>query len=478
MTRHPSSSARRHFLRRSLAAIAGGSAFFAAPRSLSLLNAAWAQSAPGGDDFKALVCVFLLGGNDGHNLVVPRSDAEYALYANRRRGLAIPRAQLLPITPLESAGPALGLHPAVPELQQLFEGGQLALLANVGALLEPVTRKQYDQRLARLPPQLFSHNDQQDFWQSLEARSPVDTTPASGWGGRIADLMHASSNPGATVAMNLSLGGANPWQVGRSSAPLAVDAGEIRSLVNERDPQAVAELEAILALPHANLLVEEYRRTLGGAVEDYRVLRDALALAPTLATPFPAAPEPGAPAADTFAFALGRQLRRVAELVSVRTALGLRRQVFFCALGGFDTHDAQMADQPELLAGLSRALHAFHSATVELGVVNDVTTFAASEFGRSLTSNGDGSDHAWGNHLFLLGGGVRGRRVYGAMPDMSAASDDFASDGNLIPRVAVDQYGATLGRWFGVPDAMLDLVFPNLAAFDQRDLGFMLPAVG
>ena len=161
----------------------------------------------------------------------------------------------------------------------------------------------------------------------------------------------------------------------------------------------------------------------------------------------------------------------------MRTALGLRRQVFFCALGGFDTHDAQMADQPELLAGLSRALHAFHSATVELGVVNDVTTFAASEFGRSLTSNGDGSDHAWGNHLFLLGGGVRGRRVYGAMPDMSAASDDFASDGNLIPRVAVDQYGATLGRWFGVPDAMLDLVFPNLAAFDQRDLGFMLPAV-
>ena len=450
--------------------------FFGAPLGLSVLNNAWALQRSGGDDFRALVCVFLLGGNDGHNLVVPRSDAEYALYANRRRGLAIPRAQLLPITPLESAGPALGLHPAVPELQQLFEGGQLALLANVGALLEPVTRKQYDQRLARLPPQLFSHNDQQDFWQSLEARSPVDTTPASGWGGRIADLMHASSNPGATVAMNLSLGGANPWQVGRSSAPLAVDAGEIRSLVNERDPQAVAELEAILALPHANLLVEEYRRTLGGAVEDYRVLRDALALAPTLATPFPAAPEPGAPAADTFAFALGRQLRRVAELVSVRTALGLRRQVFFCALGGFDTHDAQMADQPELLAGLSRALHAFHSATVELGVVNDVTTFAASEFGRSLTSNGDGSDHAWGNHLFLLGGGVRGRRVYGAMPDMSAASDDFASDGNLIPRVAVDQYGATLGRWFGVPDAMLDLVFPNLAAFDQRDLGFMLPA--
>jgi uncharacterized protein (DUF1501 family) len=475
MSHDHSFATRRRFLRRSLAAMAGGSAFFAAPRSLTLLNAAWAQSMPAGDDYKALVCVFLLGGNDGHNLVVPRAEAEYALYANRRRGLAIPRSALLPVTPIEGATYALGLHPAVPELQQLFESGQLAVLANVGALLEPVTREAYDQRIARLPPQLFSHNDQQDFWQSLEARSPVDTTPASGWAGRIADLLHAGANPAATVAMNHSLAGANPWQVGRSTAALAVDSGEIRSLVNERDPQAVAELESILALPHANLLVEEYRRTLGGAVDDYRVLRDALALAPPLQTVFPPAPEPGSTAADRFAFVLGRQLRRVAELISVRGALGLRRQVFFCSLGGFDTHDAQMADQPELLAGLARSLHAFHASTLELGVAADVTTFGATEFGRSMTSNGDGSDHAWGNHLFMLGGAVRGRRVYGAMPDMAGDSEDFAGDGNLIPRIAVDQYGATLGRWFGVPEPMLDLVFPNLGEFGQRDLGFMLP---
>jgi uncharacterized protein (DUF1501 family) len=462
MNRDHSLPMRRRFLRRSLAAMAAGSAFFAAPRSLSLLNAAWAQSGLAGDDYKALVCVFLHGGNDGHNLIVPRAEAEYAHYANRRRGLAIPRSALLPITPIEGATHALGLHPAVPELQQLFEGGQLAVLANVGALLEPVTREAYDQRTARLPPQLFSHNDQQDFWQSLEARSPVDTTPASGWAGRVADLLHAGVNPAARVAMNHSLAGANPWQVGRSTAALAVDSGEIRSLVNERDPGAVAELEAILALPQANLLVEEYRRTLGGAVEDYRVLRDALALAPPLETAFPPPPEPGSAAADRFAFVLGRQLRRVAELISVRAILGLRRHVFFCSLGGFDTHDAQMTDQPELLAGLSRALGSFHASTVELGVDARVTTFGATEFGRSMTSNGDGSDHAR-------------RRVYGAMPDMSGDSVDFAGDGNLIPRIAVDQYGATLGRWFGVPDSMLDLVFPNLAQFDQRDLGFMQP---
>ncbi len=467
------SCSRRSFLRSGLAALAGGAGFFAAPRSLSLLNAAWAQSAPAGNDYKALVCVFLLGGNDGHNLVVANSDAEYATYATRRRGLAIARNALLPITPIEGANYALGLHPAVPELRQLFENGRLAIMANVGALLEPVTKAQYDQRLARLPPQLFSHNDQQDFWQSLEVRSAVDITPASGWAGRIADLIHGSSNPGATLAMNMSLAGANLFEAGRSTNSLSVDSGEIRSIENELDPQAAAEFEAILAMPQTNLLADEYRRTTKRAVDDYRVLGQALAGAPALATPFPAPPLEGAPAADRFAFALGRQLRRAVELISVRQALGLRRQIFFCSLGGFDTHDAQMADQPQLLAGLSRALNAFHAATVELGVDSNVTTFAASDFGRSLTSNGDGSDHSWGNHLFVMGGAVRGRRVFGAMPDLGAGSADIAADGNTIPRIAVDQYGATLGRWFGLSDANLGLVFPNLGAFDRHDLGFM-----
>jgi uncharacterized protein (DUF1501 family) len=466
-------SSRRGFLRHSLAALAGGSAFFAAPSSLSLLNAAWAQSASAGNDYKALVCVFLLGGNDGYNLIVPRSSAEYAAYANRRRGLTLPREALLPISPVEGVNFALGLHPALAELQGLFESGKLALLANVGALIEPVSRQQYDQRSARLPPQLFSHNDQQTFWQSLEARSPVDTTQASGWGGRIADLLHSSGNPGAALAMNLSLAGSNPFQVGRNTDALSVDVGAIRSIEVDVDPSAVGEVQAQLAQSHPNLLVESYRRRLLGAVDDYRVLAKALADAVPLATAFPPPPAEGAPAADRFAFALGRQLRRAAELISVRRALGLRRQIFFCSLGGFDTHDAQMADQPQLLAGLSRALGAFHAATLELGVETDVTTFAATEFGRSLTSNGDGSDHGWGNHLFLLGGAVRGRRVFGAMPDLSPSSQDIAADGNLIPRVAVDQYGATLARWFGVPDGSLDLVFPNLRAFDRRDLGFM-----
>ncbi|HVJ62921.1 MAG TPA: DUF1501 domain-containing protein [Tahibacter sp.] len=475
MTCNHNDASRRRFLKRSLTALAGGAGFFAAPQSLSLLNAAWAQQPQCDGDYKALVCVFLLGGNDGHNLVVPTGNTEYGYYANRRRGLAIPQAQLRPIAPLQGASYAVGLHPELLELQGLFNSGKMALLGSVGALLEPVTKAQYDARTARLPPQLFSHNDQQTFWQSLQERSPVDTTPATGWAGRIADVAHSSYNACSTLAMNLSLAGANPFQVGLGYEALTVDTGQIRAVEADGDPSVVGELEAVYAQAQSNLLVEEYRRSTRRAIDNYAVLRTALAGAPALPTVFPPPPNEGDRPAVRFAYALGSQLRRAAQLISIRQALGHRRQIFFCALGGFDTHDAQTADQPELLAGTSRALAAFHQATIDLGVEAQVTTFAASEFGRSMTSNGDGSDHSWGNHLFVLGGAVRGQRVYGGLPDLAAGSDDFAGDGNLIPKVSVDQYGATLARWFGVTDeAMLDTCFPNLREFPAlRDLGFM-----
>lgn len=466
---------RRRFIGGSLAATAAGMGFFGAPLSLATLNKAWAMQAPRGDDFKALVCVFLLGGNDGHNLVVPRGNAEYAIYADRRRGLTVPQSQLLPITPASGAPFALGLHPQVGELRDMFAANRLALLCSVGALLEPVTRQQYDTGTARLPPQLFSHNDQQDFWQNLEVRSPLSQTPVSGWAGRMADVMQTGHNPDATLAMNLSLAGATPFLTGRSLQAISVDTGNIRAVENDRDPASSAAFEAFLAQAQPHLLADDYRRNIKRAIDDYRILESALAAAPPLTTPFPAPPQPGAPAADRFAFVLGSQLRRAAELISVRAALGLRRQIFFCGLGGFDTHDAQMADQPQLLAALSRALGAFDAATVELGVQSNVTTFAATEFGRSLTSNGDGSDHSWGNHLFVMGGAVDGGRVYGQVPDLTPGSSHFAGDGNLIPTVSVDQYGATLAQWFGLENEFLDLAFPNLAAFPagQRNLGFM-----
>lgn len=464
---------RRRFLRRSLAALAGGAGFFAAPQSLSLLNAAWAQQGQCGGDYKALVCVFLLGGNDGHNLVVPRGNTEYGHYAQRRRGLAVAQAQLLPLQ-AQGVPFALGLHPALPQLAQLFNDGKMAVIGNAGALLQPVSRQEYDARRARLPPQLFSHNDQQTFWQSLQARSATDTTPASGWAGRLGELVRTSHNACASVNLNLSLAGANTFQTSPAGEALSVDSGAIRAIESDREPGVVAELEAVYALAQGNALVEEYRRATRRAIDDYAILRTALAAAPELPTLFPPPPQPGDPPAARFAYALGSQLRRAAELISVRAALGQRRQIFYCALGGFDTHDAQGADQPQLLAALDQALAAFHQATRDLGVENAVTTFAASEFGRSMSSNGDGSDHGWGNHLFVLGGAVNGGRVYGTIPDLAPGSQDFAGDGNLIPTIAVDQYGATLARWFGVTDAaLLDLCFPNLRNFGVRDLGFL-----
>jgi len=469
---HESRDARRRFLCRSLAVLGAGYGFFGAPQSLSLLNRAWAAAGHRGDDYKALVCVFLLGGNDGHNLVVPRG-SEYALYAQRRRGLTLPQASLLPLAPQDWSGYPVGLHPAMPEMAHLFSQGRLALLGSVGALLQPVTREGHQQGSVPLPPQLFSHNDQQDFWQRLEVRAASDPTPATGWGGRLAELVHADYNPGSTLSMNLSVAGTNAFQTGLALQSIGVDTGEIRA-IRSRDPAAGEAFQAFLATPQRNRLADEFRRTTRQAIEDYATLADALAGIPPLATAFPPPPAVGAPAADRFAFALGSQLRRAAELIAARGTLRQRRQVFFCSLGGFDTHDAQMADQPQLLAGVSRALAAFDAATRELGLDDAVTTFVTSEFGRSLTSNGDGSDHSWGNHLFVLGGAVRGGRIYGALPDLAAGSDDFTWDGHLIPRIAVDQYGATLARWFGVDDdAALDAVFPNLAAFADRDLGFM-----
>lgn len=474
MTSTRSLLSRRRFLRRSLAAIGGGAGFFIAPSSLSLLNSAWAQQAPQGNDYKALVCVFLLGGNDGYNLIVPSDETEYGIYASRRRGLAVRSNELLGIDPVGGHPYALGLNPAVGELHGLFQARKLSVLANVGALREPVTRQSYDNRTALLPPQLFSHNDQQDFWQTLEARSAADSTPMSGWAGRAADLLHAGYNPDATIAMNLSLAGSTPFLAGRTSQALAVGTGEISSLITEHDPAAAVELEAALGSTHANLLVEAYRDKLQGAVGDYRTLQAALAGATPLMTAFPPPPDAGSTAADRFAFVLGAQLRRAAELISLRGTFGHRRQIFFTALGGFDTHDSQSRDQPVLMEAMSRAIGAFHAATVELGVESNVTTFASTEFGRSLTSNGDGSDHAWGNHLFVLGGAVDGGRIIGQMPDLRPGSPDFGGDGNLLPTIAADQYGATLARWFGVNDeSAMDVLFPSLQRFGARDLGFM-----
>ena len=464
--------ARRAFLKRVLLASAAGTGLFSDPAMLGL----WPQLAAaerGNEDFKALVCIFLLGGNDGHNLVVPTDANAYNSYALHRRGLTVPRNELIALHPQAGASFAIGMHPQMAELATLFNSGNAALIGSIGALLEPVTRIDYDQRRVPLPPNLFSHNDQQAFWQGLEVRSATELGAPSGWGGRIADMVDAAYVQNALLPHAMSMAGAHLFPNGNLVQPLYVATGDIRALDDNRGADANAVLMNVLAQSRSHPLVEHYRRTLGNAVGDYATLASTVAAAPSFDGVFPPAPGEGASFADRAAHDLGQQLRRVAQLIERRAAIGHGRQVYFCALGGFDTHDAQSVMQPQLLRALSRAMHAFDQATIQLGVRDRVTTFTASEFGRSLTSNGDGSDHSWANHLLVMGGAVRGARVYGDLPFLDPASAAFGSDGNLLPTISVDQYAATLARWFGLSETSIATLFPRLIRFGAADLGFL-----
>lgn len=459
---------RRRFLQ---CAAAGGLAY-AFGRTPQAVSAATFSSSAAFADYKALVCVFLFGGNDSFNMVVPRSAAEYAVYASSRQNLAIAQADLLPINPLvpDPNGAQFGLHPSMIEVATLFEQDQkCAIVANVGPLLEPTTKAQYQAKAVRLPPQLFSHNDQQDQWHALKG----EATLKSGWGGRIADAL---TSPGSatpldqSLAVNLSLSGQTLFQAGATSVPYTMGpTGPVPFFgLDGTDAYTLARraaFDTILRANHATVYERAYsdvqQRALLGAAR----INDALATvrppnAVPFATAFPATP-------------LGQQLKTVAELIAARDRLEVSRQIFFVATGGFDTHDAQVQDQPQLLGNLSSCLAAFYRATVELGVAAGVTTFTQSDFGRTLTSNGDGTDHAWGGNQLVIGGAVAGRTLYGRYPLLQIDGPDDVGGGRMIPGLSSDQYAATLAKWFGVPDSALASIAPHLGNFGPATLGFV-----
>ena len=423
-------------------------------------------------DYKALVCVFLFGGNDSFNMVVPRSNAEYNLYAASRQNLAIAQASLLPIAPLtpDPAGVLYGLHPSMTEIATLFEQDEAcAIVANVGPLIEPTTKQQFQAQSVRLPPQLFSHNDQQDQWHSLKGQ----TVAKSGWAGRIADVLTAPGSPvplTQSLSVNLSLSGQTLFQTGVDSIPYTMGAtGPVPLFgLDGADPYSLARraaFDSILRASYSTVYERAYSQVQQRALQAVGTVNGALATvrAPNpapFATMFPASP-------------LGIQLRTVAELIAARDALQVNRQIFFVAIGGFDTHDAQTADQPGLLGNVSRSLDALYRATVEMGVASSVTTFTQSDFGRTLTSNGDGTDHAWGGNQLVIGGAVAGRTIYGRYPLLQIGGPEDVGGGRMIPAVATDQMAATLAKWFGVPDAQLATVAPHIGNFAQRHLGFL-----
>jgi len=445
---------RRGFLRSTCCTAAAGVAAASFSR-LGLVNAL-AQSS---QDYKALVCVFLFGGNDANNLIVPLGSADYANYASIRAGLALPQAQLLPVSP-KSLTENYGFHPKLAEIQALFNGGQLALLANAGTLVQPTTRDQYLQGQATVPVNLFSHADQQQQMQTATLSTFADV----GWGGRVADKIQ--SIYGGNFPVMISLAGSNVFAEGlvvrcieSSGNPTAPLTGFYGS---DEDNARMAALQSLLTFDTGLSLIQAASTTTTNAIQDGKTLAAALAEGTKLNTQFPQS-------------SLGGQLQQVAQIIQVRAALGLPRQIFFVSSGGFDTHSDQLDQQVSLYQDLSQSMNAFYQATLEMGVGPQVTTFTLSDFGRTFQPDStSGTDHAWGSHHLMMGGAIAGGDFYGTFPtQVLGGPDDATNQGRWIPTTSLDQYGATLAQWFGVQSADLPSIFPNLPNFQNPTLNFI-----
>lgn len=481
--------------RRSFLGQASCAAVSAIPVLNTLLNLRLAGSIanaapPATGEYRALVCVFQSGGNDSFNMLTPYSGPSathansYTEYTSSRGNLALPLAQLHRINPLNTPGRTFGVHPSMPQLAARFEAGDAAFVANVGTLIEPVqNRTQVAQNSRRLPLGLYSHSDQIEQWQTSvpHSRSGV------GWAGRMMDLLKdINANP--VVSMNISTDGSNVFQTGLTGAEYAVDQGNAQdassggavpltgysagySANNGVTNAASAALDSQLALEYSHLLEQTFQLKRRGAQEAYALYAAATA-----------APLPGN---VTFPNTiLGRQLRQVARAMAGRTTLGAVRQTFFVNRGGWDHHSETIAQQQVMLAEVDAALAAFWSQLVALGLQDQVTVFSASDFGRTLTSNDRGSDHAWGGNCYVLGGSVVGRRIYGQYPSLAVNPDSGAEvnpldtgRGRLIPTTSCDQFFAEMALWLGVPPSSLPLVLPNIGNFysggSAPPLGFL-----
>lgn len=515
---------RRSFLR-TAAGAGAGLGIFHTLFDLRLLNNAMAGVNV--DDYKSLVCIFLSGGNDSGNVLIPApADPRYTSYKNARgTRLALWEDQATAVAattgttnpniyyarPLSTAGTgadAYAVHSGMPAVQNLFDQGKLAFVANTGVLVEPMTRAQYQSGTRKRPPQLFSHNDQVTQWQT----SVPDQISRTGWGGRTIDKMREElarqGIPPGSISLSVSLAGSNTWEVGDIVNQFQVSTSGAVSFTNylpsngragqsARNVARSVLMDQILRDPanggdtalgseRLNLTMRDFQNV------NERALLNGASLSTAMQRLTTGQPDAALGALVDTAFGvtgtapnryqdlsgLEQQLHTIARMIAERNYLGMRRQIFFCSAGGYDTHGDQPLAHNNLLATLSRAMGKFYAATEALSIANKVTTFTAADFGRTFKSNGLGSDHAWGGHHMVMGGAVNGGRIAGTYPTLALGGPDDTDGGSSptgrwIPTTATDQYAATLSRWFGLGESEIDTVFPNLNRFGARDLGFM-----
>ncbi|MEO1029288.1 MAG: DUF1501 domain-containing protein [Pseudomonadota bacterium] len=428
--------------------------------------------------YKALVCVFLLGGLDNHDVLLPFDQTSFSSFSAvrqsllNRQGSARQRQSLLSIIPDDTSilgGREVALPPEMPRMKALFDQGQAAIVANVGPLIEPVTRQTFESGAARLPPRLFSHNDQQATWQ---ASAPEGAQ--FGWGGLFADaILNSGANLSAPAFTTIASTEVGPFLTGRLARPYNVDvagAATVYLLDGLRESDLPAEERQLLERLQAQLrsdgfrgshiLERDFANAISGGFASNDTYDQARRSAPGFNTIFPEGE-------------LAAQLRAVADTIAVRDQLSVSRQIFFVGIGGFDTHSDQAGSLPALLGQIDGGVAAFYDAMTELGLSNDVTLFTASDFGRTLAVNGDGTDHGWGGHSFVVGGSVRGKQIYGRVPDFALGHAADSGNGRIIPSVSVEQFAAPLGRWFGLDDSELGVALPNLRNFDANALEFI-----
>jgi uncharacterized protein (DUF1501 family) len=447
---------RRAFLKQGAALSMAG---ITAPLALNLAAIAEASAQSLGiSDYKALVCIFLQGGNDHANTLVPFDAASHAVYAQARGTIALARDGLTTTALAPSlGGRQLAMAPALAPIKPLFDAGKLAWLLNVGPLVQPTSLAQYQSRSVPLPAKLFSHNDQQSAWQSYGPEG----APA-GWGGRVGDALLSSNGKASLTCINAA--GNAVYLSGASAVPYMVNPVGVPSLYALNGGLFGSQVcmdafrQLVTQTTQAHVFAAEHAKVMARAIEVNAQLQSALATAPVLNTVFDASN------------ALASQLGMVAKLISARNALGLKRQVFFVQLGGFDLHDNLLARHSELLGKVAQALVSFQGAVDEMGLSRQVTSFTASDFGRTLSSNGDGSDHGWGGHHLVMGGAVRGNAFYGSLPDAGLGGSLDVGQGRLLPTMGVQQLAAALARWMDVSGSNLELVAPGSGAFNAGTL--------